>query len=41
MTATFQREEKNESRAAIYVAWSDHRPLLLTEKETSEGNWEV
>lgn len=41
MTVIFQHkdnvsEEKNESRAAIYVVWSDHSPLVLTEKETSE-----
>lgn len=28
-------EEKNESRAAIYVVSSDHSSLVLTEKETS------
>lgn len=41
MTETFQHEdnvskEKNESRAASYVVWRDHSPLVLAEKETSE-----
>lgn len=40
MPATFQHKdnvskEKDESRAAMYVVWSDHSPLVLTEEETS------